>query len=76
MTNHPNFEPTRWSPGLIGFYLSCAGTALGSTFASAGWFFFGSVGWLVFGCVLAVVSCVTCYFSLRAARKVPPPEPR
>ncbi len=62
-------EHTRWSPGLIGFYLSCAGVALGATFAASGHFFFGSSGWLVFGSVLSAVSCVTCYLSLRAARR-------
>ncbi|MFM1872903.1 MAG: hypothetical protein RL398_2325 [Planctomycetota bacterium] len=66
-----NVEHTRWSPGLIGFYLSCAGVALGATFAASGHFFFGSSGWLVFGAVMSGVSCITCYISLRAARKAP-----
>lgn len=64
-------EHTRWSPGLIGFYLSCAGTALGATFAASGWFFFGSTGWIVFGCTMSAVSIVTCFISLHAARKHP-----
>jgi len=64
-------EYTRWSAGLIGFYLSCAGTALGATFGSSGWFFFGSISWLVFGCILSAVSIVTCYISLKAARRKP-----
>ena len=64
-----NVEHTRWSPGLIGFYLSCAGTAMGSTIAASGWFFFGSRGAIVFGGILAGVSMVTCYVSLRAARR-------
>lgn len=68
----PQAEYTRWSPGLIGFYLSCAGVALGATFAASGHFFFGSRAWLVFGSVLSLVSAVTCYLSLRAARR--PPE--
>ncbi|MBX3462449.1 MAG: hypothetical protein KF830_04720 [Planctomycetes bacterium] len=67
-------EPTRWSLGLVGFYLSCAGVALGATFAASGYLFFGSVGWLVFGSVLSLVCCVTCFLSLQAARK--PPAPR
>lgn len=67
----PQAEHTRWSPGLIGFYLSCAGVALGATFAASGHFFFGSRGWLVSGSVLSVVSAVTCYYSLRAARRPP-----
>ncbi|MCA8951273.1 MAG: hypothetical protein KDE27_17330 [Planctomycetes bacterium] len=62
-------EHTKWSPGLIGFYLSCAGTAMGSTIAASGWFFFGSVGAIWGGAVLAAVSIVTCYLSLRAARR-------
>jgi hypothetical protein len=64
-------EYTRWSPGLIGFYLSCAGVALGATFAASGHFFFGSSGWLVFGAVMSGVSCITCYLSLKAARRAP-----
>jgi hypothetical protein len=67
----PQAEHRRWSPGLIGFYLSCAGVALGATFAASGHFFFGSRGWLVFGAVMSLVSAVTCYFSLRAARRPP-----
>lgn len=65
----PPVEHTRWSPGLIGFYLSCAGTALGATFASAGYLLFESVGWLVFGSIMALVCSVTCFLSLRAARR-------
>lgn len=65
-------EHTRWSPGLIGFYLSCAGVALGATIAGGSWFFFESQNGAVFGGVMSAVSCVTCYFSLRAARR--PPE--
>lgn len=70
----PKVEHTRWSLGLVGFYLSCAGVALGATFAAAGYLFFESLGWLVFGSALSVVSCVTCFTSLRAARR--PPTPR
>ncbi len=64
-----NVEHTKWSPGLIGFYLSCAGTAMGSTIAASGWFFFGSRGAIVFGAIMAGISMVTCYYSLRAARR-------
>lgn len=67
-----NTEHTRWSPGLIGFYLSCAGVALGATIAGGSHFFFESFGGTVFGSVMSGISCVTCYFSLRAARR--PPE--
>ena len=62
-------EPARWSLAWAGFYVSCAGVALGATFAGGGYFFFGSTGWLVFGGFLSGVSCVTCFFSLRAARR-------
>lgn len=68
----PESEHTRWSPGLIGFYLSCAGVALGATIAGGSHFFFKSLGGTVFGATMSAVSCVTCYLSLRAARR--PPE--
>lgn len=67
----PQAEHTRWSPGLIGFYASCAGVALGATFASAGPLLLGSTSAMVFGIALSVVSCVTCYVSLVAARRRP-----
>ncbi|MCB9887110.1 MAG: hypothetical protein H6838_16580 [Planctomycetes bacterium] len=70
-----NVEHTKWSPGLIGFYLSCAGVALGATFAASGHFFFGNDVWLLVGGLLSVVSCVTCYYSLRAARRAPGSRP-
>ena len=64
-------EHTRWSPGLIGFYLSCAGTALGATIAGGSHFFFESSGGTWFGSVMALVCMVACYFSLRNARRPP-----
>ncbi|MAD34870.1 MAG: hypothetical protein CMJ88_14090 [Planctomycetes bacterium] len=64
-------EHTRWSPGLIGFYLSCAGVAMGATIAGGSHFFFEATGGTIFGCVMSGVSCVTCYISLRAARRPP-----
>jgi len=67
----PNSEHTRWSPGLIGFYLSCAGASLGAAIAFGSHFFFHSRGGLIFGAVLSGVSCVTCYLALRAARRPP-----
>ncbi len=70
-TGPMNVEHTKWSPGLIGFYLSCAGVALGATFAASGHFFFGNDAWLVVGGLLSGVSCFTCYYSLRAARRAP-----
>lgn len=68
-------EHTRWSPGLIGFYLSCAGVAMGATIAGGSHFFFESAGGTAFGVCMSAVSCVTCYTSLRAARR-PPGDPR
>ncbi len=64
-------EHTHWSLALICFYMSCAGVALGATFAGGGYMFFGSKGWLVFGIVMSAVSMVTCFLSLSAARKAP-----
>jgi hypothetical protein len=62
-------EHTHWSPALLGFYASCAGVALGATFASAGPLFFGSLLALWLGSALSLVSAVLCYVTLRAARK-------
>ena len=42
----PPHAPPRWSLAFVGFYLSCAGVALGATFAGGGYMFFGSKGWL------------------------------
>jgi len=64
-------EHTHWSPALLGFYASCAGVALGATFASAGPMFFGSTLALVLGIALSLVSAVMCLLTLRAARKRP-----
>lgn len=68
-------EHTRWSPGLLGFYASCAGVSLGAAIAFGSHFFFADTGGLVFGSVMSGVSCVTCFFSLRAARKPPAAPP-
>jgi hypothetical protein len=66
-------EHTRWSPGLMGFYLSCAGVSLGAAIGfGAHWFFRSSSG-LAFGIALSAVSCVTCYVALKAARRPPAP---
>jgi hypothetical protein len=69
----PNVEHTRWSPGLIGFYLSCAGVSLGAAIAFGSHFLFRSTAGLIFGCVMSGVSCVTCFFALAAARRPPAP---
>jgi hypothetical protein len=62
-------EGTRWSWALVGFYLSCAGVALGATIGSAGYLWLESVPALVAGILLLAVSMVTCYTSLAAARR-------
>ena len=52
-------EHTRWSPGLMGFYLSCAGVSLGAAIGfGAHWFFRSSSG-LAFGIGLSAISCIT-----------------
>jgi hypothetical protein len=67
-------EHTKWSPALLGFYASCAGVSLGAAIAFGGHFFFRSTVGLVCGSVLSIVSCVTCFLALSAARR--PPEPK
>jgi hypothetical protein len=64
-------EHTKWSPGLIGFYASCAGVSMGAAIAFGAHWFFNSTSGLVFGAVMSGVSCITCYFSLVAARRPP-----
>jgi hypothetical protein len=68
-------ENTRWSPGLLGFYASCAGVSLGAAIGFGAYKFFNSVGGLTFGIALSAVSCVTCYLSLVAARRPPADKP-
>lgn len=62
-------EHTHWSPGLLGFYASCAGVALGATIAAAGWWFFRSTPSVWVGSVMIVVCSVTTYRTLSAARR-------
>lgn len=62
-------EHQRWTVGLIGFYLSCAGASLGAAIGFGGYFFFESEGTMIFGLTVSVISCITCFFSLRAARR-------
>lgn len=75
MTNppprRPEVEHTKWSPGLIGFYLSCAGVSLGAAIGFGAWKFFDSTTGLVIGITVSVVSCFTCFLSLQAARRPP-----
>lgn len=54
---------------LIGFYLSCAGVALGATVGSAGFLWFESTKALWFGIVFTVFCAITCYRSLRSLRR-------
>ncbi len=69
MTSAPQSAPEKKLPfGWIGFYLSCAGVALGATVASAGFLWFESKGALVFGCVMTAICAVTCFTSLRSLR--------
>ena len=65
----PPHAPPRWSLAFVGFYVSCAGVALGATFAGGGYMFFGSKGWLWFGIVMVIVSVVTCFLTLSAERR-------
>ncbi|MBL8754961.1 MAG: hypothetical protein JNK15_16775 [Planctomycetes bacterium] len=64
-------EHTKYSPGLLFFYLSCAGVSLGAAIGFGAYKFFDSTEGLVFGLSVSGISCVTCYFSLRAARRPP-----
>lgn len=67
-------EHTHWSWGLVGFYASCAATALGATFAAAGHWFFGSVTWVWCGGGLSISGAVCMYFTLQAARRPQRPD--
>jgi hypothetical protein len=62
-------ERTKWSLGLVGFYLSCAGVALGATVGAAGFLWFDSIAALVVGIVLTVACTATCLVSLQRARR-------
>jgi hypothetical protein len=66
-------EHTKWSFGLIAFYLSCAGVSLGAGVGFGAYKFFDSTEGLVIGLSVSAISCVTCYLALRAARKPPAP---
>jgi hypothetical protein len=67
----PEAEHTKWSPGLLAFYASCAGVSLGAAIGFGAHWFFDSRAGLIAGMTLSAVSCVTCYFGLRAARRPP-----
>ena len=55
--------------GLIGFYASCAGVALGAAVAAAGFMWWESVAALVVGSLITAGSTVGCFLSLTAARR-------
>lgn len=65
-------EPTRFSPGLIGFYASCGMVSLGAAVAAVGWVVFGgkdfadTVG--IVGVVMIVSGCLGALRFLKAAR--------
>lgn len=65
----PPEEPKGLPFALVGFYLSCAGVALGATVGSAGYLWFQSKGALVFGIAMTAVCAVTCFTSLRSLRR-------
>jgi hypothetical protein len=66
-------EQTHWSPGLIGFYVSCASVSLGAAVASVSFLTFGDrEGTGKFGAVgigMIVLGAAGALFSLRKARK-------
>ncbi len=68
-------EHTKWSWGLLGFYASCAGVSIGAAVGFGGYKFFDSTPTLIGGLGVSIVSCITCFFTLRAARR-PPGSPR
>ncbi len=54
---------------LIGFYLSCAGVAIGSTVGAAGFLWFESMAGLGVGIAMTLFCSVTCYTSLSRMRR-------
>jgi hypothetical protein len=54
---------------LIGFYLSCAGVAIGATVGAAGFLWFENMAGLVVGIALTLLCSVTCYTSLSRMRR-------
>lgn len=62
-------DPQATKRSLVGFYLSCAGVAIGTTVASAGWLWFERAMPLAVGSCLTLVCSVTCYTSLKHMRR-------
>lgn len=62
-------EQQQTKASLIGFYLSCAGVAIGATVGAAGFLWFESVAGLSAGVVITLLCSVTCYTSLSRMRR-------
>lgn len=62
-------EQKQTKASLIGFYLSCAGVAIGATVGAAGFLWFESAVGLTAGILLTTLSSVTCYTSLSRMRR-------
>ncbi|MEY4829065.1 MAG: hypothetical protein RLZZ562_861 [Planctomycetota bacterium] len=54
---------------LIGFYLSCAGVAIGATVGAAGFLWFENMVGLGVGIAMTLFCSVTCYTSLSRMRR-------
>lgn len=67
----PQGEQTTWSPGLIGFYVSCGVVSLGAAVTATVSLVevLYSVAALVVGLAMVVGGAVGCLVSLRAARR-------
>ena len=64
-----NSEQQQTKASLIGFYLSCAGVAIGATVGAAGFLWFESMAGLSAGIVITLLCSVTCYTSLSRMRR-------
>ena len=76
MANEPEpkkNEKTTWSPGLIGFYLSCTAVSLGAAIAAVGGFLFAgqplATTLITIGVVMCLAGAVGALRFLKAARK-------
>jgi hypothetical protein len=67
--SHASQEHRETKASLIGFYLSCAGVAIGSTVGAAGFLWFESMAGLGVGIALTLLCSVTCYTSLSRMRR-------
>ena len=64
-----SLEQKQTKASLIGFYLSCAGVAIGATVGAAGFLWFDSAVGLTVGIVMTLACSVTCYTSLSRMRR-------